>query len=117
MVLGAKIHQTSVAEFVLSLQSVAIKFFQENYAEAVKFYHRGDAVAVKSTPKRRGGGEILPSRRRGGGEINAKAVQNLGKFTNSPCLSAFLTQFFCEISEENGKEPLFVVLRPLSVTC
>ena len=52
MVLGAKIHQTSVAEFVLSLQSVAIKFFQENYAEAVKFYHRGDAVAEKLTPRR-----------------------------------------------------------------
>ena len=64
MVLGAKIHQTSVAEFVLSLQSVAIKFFQENYAEAVKFYHRGDAVAVKST-----------QRLRGGGEINAKATR------------------------------------------
>ena len=64
MVLGAKIHQTSVAEFVLSLQSVAIKFFQENYAEAVKSYHRGDAVAVKST-----------QRLRGGGEINAKATQ------------------------------------------
>ena len=47
MVLGAKIHQTSVVEFVLSLQSVAIKIGQENYAEAVKFYHRGDAVAVK----------------------------------------------------------------------
>ena len=105
MVLGAKKHQTSVAEFVLSLQSVAIKFFQENYSEAVKFYHRGDAVAVKST-----------QRLRGGGEINAKVVQNLGKFTNSPCLSAFLTPFFCEISEENGKGPLFVVLRPLSVT-
>ena len=95
MVLGAKIHQPSVAELVLSLQSVAIK------------------IAQKSS----GGGEILPSRRRGGGEINAKAVQNLGKFTNSPCLSAFLTLFFCEISEENGKGPLFVVLRPLSVTC
>ena len=95
MVLGAKIHQTSVAEFVLSLQSVAIKIGQ----------------------KSGGGGEILPSRRRSGGEINAKVVQNLGKFTNSPCLSAFLTQFFCEISEENGKGPLFVVLRPLSVTC
>ena len=64
MVLGAKIHQTSVTEFVLSLQSVAIKIFQENYAEAVKFYHRGDAVAVKST-----------QRLRGGGEINAKATQ------------------------------------------
>ena len=46
MVLGAKKHQTSVAEFVLSLQSVAIKIGQENYAEAVKFYHRGGAVAV-----------------------------------------------------------------------
>ena len=87
MVLGAKIHQTSVAEFVLSLQSVAIKFFQENDAEAVKFYHRGDAVAVKST-----------QRLRGGGEINGRVVESLGKFTNSPCLSAFLTPFFCEIS-------------------
>ena len=53
MVLGAKIHQTSVAEFVLSLQSVAIKIGQ----------------------KSGGGGEILPSRRRGGGEINAKATR------------------------------------------
>ena len=64
MAFGVKKHQTSVTEFVLSLQSVAIKFFQENYAEAVKFYHRGDAVAVKLTP-----------RRRGGGEINAKAAR------------------------------------------
>ena len=106
MVLGAKKHQTSVAEFVLSLQSVAIKIGQES--------GRGGEFLPS---RRRGGGEILPSRRRGGGEINAKAVQNLGKFTNSPCLSAFLTLFFCEISEENGKGPLFVVLRPLSVTC
>ena len=53
MVLGAKIHQTSVAEFVLSLQSVAIKIGQ----------------------KSGGGGEILPSRRRGGGEKHAKAMQ------------------------------------------
>ena len=51
MVLGAKKHQTSVAEFVLSLQSVAIKIGQENYAEAVKFYHRGGAVVVKLTPR------------------------------------------------------------------
>ena len=40
MVLGAKIHQTSVVEFVLSLQSVAIKIGQESGR----------------------GGEILPSR-------------------------------------------------------
>ena len=53
MVLGAKKHQTSVAEFVLSLQSVAIKIGQENYAEAVKFYHRGGAVAVNSTQRQR----------------------------------------------------------------
>ena len=52
MVLGAKIHQTSVAEFVLSLQSVAIKIGQESG----------------------GGGEFLPSQQRSGGEINAKAV-------------------------------------------
>ena len=74
MVLGAKIHQTSVAEFVLSLQSVAIKFFQENYAEAVKFYHRGDAVAVKYY--HHGDAEAVKStpRRRGGGEKHAKAT-------------------------------------------
>ena len=53
MVLGAKKHQTSVAEFVLSLQSVAIKIGQESG----------------------GGGEILPSRRRGGGEKHAKATR------------------------------------------
>ena len=82
MVLGAKIHQTSVAEFVLSLQSVAIKIGQESGR----------------------GGEILPSRRRRGGEINAKAVQNLGKFTNSPCLSAFLTQFFVKSVKKTVKD-------------
>ena len=82
MVLGAKIHQTSVAEFVLSLQSVAIKIGQ----------------------KSGGGGEILPSRRRGGGEINAKVVQNLGKFTNSPCLSAFLTLFFVKSVKKTVKD-------------
>ena len=53
MVLGAKKHQTSVAEFVLSLQSVAIKIGQESGR----------------------GGEILPSRRRGGGEKHAKAMR------------------------------------------
>ena len=52
MAFGVKKHQTSVAEFVLSLQSVAIKIGQESG----------------------GGGEILPSQRRSGGEINAKAV-------------------------------------------
>ena len=93
MVLGAKKHQTSVTEFVLSLQSVAIKIGQENYAEAVKFYHRGGAVAVK-----------LTSRRCSGGEINAKVVQNLGKFTNSPCLSAFLTLFFVKSVKKTVKD-------------
>ena len=47
MAFGVKKHQTSVAEFVLSLQSVAIKIGQESG----------------------GDGETLPSRRRGGGEI------------------------------------------------
>ena len=93
MAFGVKKHQTGIAEFVLSLQSVAIKFFQENYAEAVKFYHRGGAVAVK-----------LTSRRCSGGEINAKVVQNLGKFTNSPCLSAFLTQFFVKSVKKTVKD-------------
>ena len=82
MVLGAKIHQTSVAEFVLSLQSVAIKIGQESGR----------------------GGEILPSRRRGGGEIKAKVVQNLGKFTNSPYLSAFLTLFFVKSVKKTVKD-------------
>ena len=96
---------------------MVIKIFQENYAETVKFYHRSDAEAVKFY--HRGDAVVvkLTPRRRSGGEINAKVVQNLGKFTNSPCLSAFLTPFFCEISEENSKGPLFVVLRPLSVSC
>ena len=53
MVLGAKIHQTSVAEFVLSLQSVAIKIGQESGR----------------------GGEFLPSQQRSGGETNVKAMQ------------------------------------------
>ena len=59
----------------------------------MKFYHRGDAVAVKST-----------QRLRGGGEINAKVVQNLGKFTNSPCLSAFLTLFFVKSVKKTVKD-------------
>ena len=49
----------------------------------MKYYHRGDAVVVK---------------------INAKVVQNLGKFTNSPCLSAFLTLFFVKSVKKTVKD-------------
>ena len=70
-----------------------MKFYHRGDAVAVKYYHHGDAEAVKSTP-----------RRRGGGEINAKVVQNLGKFTNSPCLSAFLTLFFVKSVKKTVKD-------------
>ena len=53
MAFGVKKHQTGIAEFVLSLQSVAIKIGQEIGR----------------------GGEILPSRQRRGGEKHAKATR------------------------------------------
>ena len=70
-----------------------MKFYHRGDAVVVKYYHHGDAVVVKLTP-----------RRRSGGEINAKVVQNLGKFTNSPCLSAFLTQFFVKSVKKTVKD-------------